>query len=71
MLREGQSPLRENLVARRWVIASEGTVNGEINGHLDGSLNSLDKVETFLGHVSTQNSHLYPRVEREASRVLN
>jgi cyclomaltodextrin glucanotransferase len=26
MLREGQSPLRENLVARRWVIASEGTV---------------------------------------------
>jgi cyclomaltodextrin glucanotransferase len=26
MLREGQSPLRENLVARRWVIANEGTV---------------------------------------------
>jgi glycosidase len=26
MWREGQSPLRENLVARRWVIASEGTV---------------------------------------------
>jgi cyclomaltodextrin glucanotransferase len=26
LLREGQSPLRENLVARRWVIASEGTV---------------------------------------------
>jgi cyclomaltodextrin glucanotransferase len=26
MLREGQSPLRENLVSRRWVIASEGTV---------------------------------------------
>ncbi len=24
--REGQSPLRENLVARRWVVASEGTV---------------------------------------------
>jgi cyclomaltodextrin glucanotransferase len=26
MWREGHSPLRENLVARRWVIASEGTV---------------------------------------------
>jgi cyclomaltodextrin glucanotransferase len=26
MLREGQSPLRENLVNRRWVIAKEGTV---------------------------------------------
>ena len=26
MWREGQAPLRENLVARRWVIASEGTV---------------------------------------------
>lgn len=26
ILREGQSPLRENIVARRWVIASEGTV---------------------------------------------
>lgn len=26
LLREGQSPLRENLVARRWVLASEGTV---------------------------------------------
>jgi cyclomaltodextrin glucanotransferase len=26
MWREGQSPLRENLVARRWVIATEGTV---------------------------------------------
>lgn len=26
MLREGRSPLRENIVARRWVIASEGTV---------------------------------------------
>lgn len=26
LLREGQSPLRENIVARRWVIASEGTV---------------------------------------------
>lgn len=26
MLREGQSPLRENLVCRRWVLASEGTV---------------------------------------------
>lgn len=26
MWREGQSPLRENIVARRWVIASEGTV---------------------------------------------
>ena len=26
MLREGQSPLRENLVSRRWVIASEGIV---------------------------------------------
>jgi cyclomaltodextrin glucanotransferase len=26
MWRDGQSPLRENLVARRWVIASEGTV---------------------------------------------
>ncbi len=26
MLREGTSPLRENLLARRWVIASEGTV---------------------------------------------
>lgn len=26
LLREGQSPLRENLVARRWVIAQEGTV---------------------------------------------
>ncbi|RMG06449.1 MAG: cyclomaltodextrin glucanotransferase [Cyanobacteria bacterium J055] len=26
MWREGQSPLRENLVSRRWVIASEGTV---------------------------------------------
>ncbi|MGB3560733.1 MAG: alpha-amylase family glycosyl hydrolase [Geitlerinemataceae cyanobacterium] len=26
MWREGQSPLRENLVCRRWVIASEGTV---------------------------------------------
>ena len=26
LLREGTSPLRENLVARRWVIASEGTV---------------------------------------------
>lgn len=26
LLREGQSPLRENLVARRWVIANEGTV---------------------------------------------
>lgn len=26
MLREGQSPLRENLVSRRWVIANEGTV---------------------------------------------
>jgi cyclomaltodextrin glucanotransferase len=26
MLREGESPLRENIVARRWVIASEGTV---------------------------------------------
>ncbi|NJK38846.1 MAG: cyclomaltodextrin glucanotransferase [Oscillatoriales cyanobacterium SM2_3_0] len=26
LLREGQSPLRENLVSRRWVIASEGLV---------------------------------------------
>jgi cyclomaltodextrin glucanotransferase len=26
MLREGQSPLRENVVPRRWVIATEGTV---------------------------------------------
>lgn len=26
MWREGQSPLRENIVVRRWVIASEGTV---------------------------------------------
>lgn len=26
MLREGQAPLRENLVPRRWVVASEGTV---------------------------------------------
>jgi cyclomaltodextrin glucanotransferase len=26
MWREGQSPLRENLVNRRWVIAKEGTV---------------------------------------------
>lgn len=26
MWREGQSPLRENLVARRWVIAESGTV---------------------------------------------
>lgn len=26
LLREGQSPLRENIVSRRWVIASEGTV---------------------------------------------
>lgn len=26
MWREGQSPLRENLVSRRWVIANEGTV---------------------------------------------
>lgn len=26
MLREGQSPLRENLVCRRWFVASEGTV---------------------------------------------
>jgi cyclomaltodextrin glucanotransferase len=26
LLREGNSPLRENLVCRRWVIASEGTV---------------------------------------------
>ncbi len=26
MLREGHAPLRENLVARRWVVASEGTV---------------------------------------------
>jgi cyclomaltodextrin glucanotransferase len=26
ILREGQSPLRENLLARRWVIASEGVV---------------------------------------------
>ncbi|MDI9635483.1 alpha-amylase family glycosyl hydrolase [Geitlerinema splendidum] len=26
MWREGQSPLRENLVARRWVLATEGTV---------------------------------------------
>jgi hypothetical protein len=26
MWREGSSPLRENLVARRWVIATEGTV---------------------------------------------
>jgi cyclomaltodextrin glucanotransferase len=26
MLREGRSPLRENLVGRRWVVASEGTV---------------------------------------------
>ncbi|HEY9609539.1 alpha-amylase family glycosyl hydrolase [Allocoleopsis sp.] len=26
LLREGTSPLRENLVARRWVVASEGTV---------------------------------------------
>ena len=26
MWREGQSPLRENIVARRWVIANEGTV---------------------------------------------
>ncbi|MGB5960359.1 MAG: alpha-amylase family glycosyl hydrolase [Coleofasciculaceae cyanobacterium] len=26
LLREGKSPLRENLVARRWVIAQEGTV---------------------------------------------
>ncbi|MGB3534148.1 MAG: alpha-amylase family glycosyl hydrolase [Microcoleaceae cyanobacterium] len=26
MLREGQSPLRENIVSRRWVIASEGIV---------------------------------------------
>jgi cyclomaltodextrin glucanotransferase len=26
LLREGQSPLRENLVCRRWVLASEGTV---------------------------------------------
>lgn len=26
LLREGRSPLRENLVSRRWVLASEGTV---------------------------------------------
>jgi cyclomaltodextrin glucanotransferase len=26
MWREGRSPLRENLVSRRWVLASEGTV---------------------------------------------
>ncbi|HEY9650944.1 MAG TPA: alpha-amylase family glycosyl hydrolase [Coleofasciculaceae cyanobacterium] len=26
LLREGQSPLRENIVARRWVLTSEGTV---------------------------------------------
>jgi cyclomaltodextrin glucanotransferase len=26
LLREDQSPLRENIVARRWVVASEGTV---------------------------------------------
>ncbi len=26
MLREGQAPLRENIIARRWVIASEGIV---------------------------------------------
>ncbi|MEG3937467.1 alpha-amylase family glycosyl hydrolase [Microcoleus sp. S36b_A3] len=26
LLREGESPLRENLVCRRWVLASEGTV---------------------------------------------
>jgi len=26
LLREGQSPLRENLVCRRWVLVSEGTV---------------------------------------------
>ncbi|MEP0871855.1 alpha-amylase family glycosyl hydrolase [Trichocoleus desertorum AS-A10] len=26
LLREGQSPIRENIVSRRWVIASEGTV---------------------------------------------
>lgn len=26
MLREGQAPLRENIVPRRWVIANEGTV---------------------------------------------
>jgi cyclomaltodextrin glucanotransferase len=26
LVREGQSPLRENLVCRRWVLASEGTV---------------------------------------------
>lgn len=26
LLREGRSPLRENIVARRWVIANEGTV---------------------------------------------
>lgn len=26
LLREGQSPLRENLVCRRWVLAAEGTV---------------------------------------------
>jgi cyclomaltodextrin glucanotransferase len=26
MWRDGQAPLRENLVARRWVIANEGTV---------------------------------------------
>ncbi len=26
ILREGESPLRENIVSRRWVIASEGTV---------------------------------------------
>ena len=31
ILREGQSPLRENLVARRWVIASEGTVKWRDN----------------------------------------
>ena len=26
MWREGQAPLRENLPARRWVVAEEGTV---------------------------------------------
>lgn len=31
MLREGQSPLRENLVTRRWVVASEGTVKWRDN----------------------------------------
>ena len=31
MLREGQSPLRENLVCRRWFVASEGTVKWRDN----------------------------------------